>query len=1663
MGICFAFALVLVLLFFRASQADAWYNASWTYRIKVTSNAAQVSADETDIPLYIDLSTFPASFFTTVSTTGGVELVVTAADETTVLEHELVRLSTSTQTGELHVKIPSLLSTTGTEIYVYYGNATGTDSSTVNTWSDYRAVWHMDDATSSSSPRIGVVTQQAMDGADGGWGLLYGLAPLATNISTVIDEDQQGDTERAHTTEQVSYWVFESDAAFDIQNSVGAVIGEGGVMTDLGTTPTAQTLRNTYTNPVVVTAPVLLGPNAPPFVIRMSATTTNSFTVYQQYPGNLTTPSSSDMYYLVFEGGAHTLPGGVLMEAGTVLSTATNENGNWNSSQMDRITTVNAYTTPIVLGQVMTTNDADWSVFWTSDGNRQRPPDSADVYVGKHVAADPDNTRANETLGYVIVEAGTGTTNGINWDAALSADTARGPDNAPPYAYALSNNTLSGTQADATINSFDGTVNGTVQGNINGRVGKAVYTDGNNGTYITTGGMNYTTANSLSALTASMWIRTHDSVRSGILDFDISDHWGVGLNFHNNAGDTGRVSFNTYAATGGNQRLNSSAFVNDANWHYVTVVYDHADITDKKIYIDGVLDTSIDQHSTPIGRNRTRHGIIGDGSEATTEGSSTNNRPYEGLLDELRIKHSADTATRVLTSYNNVANNALFWTLSTPEMYNVAPSAPTVLYAATSSAQTGTSNPTDLTVGGTSTHQIVFSALYQDDDTGDIADAARIQVSTDATFATITHWDSGYAAITSTTEGNRSLDITFDSFGTAASNTLSMDDGAVNYYWRISFRDDSAAEGTFSSAGVFTLLDLPSAPTGVSVLKVNGTPDTFTVSWSDVSTNESYFDVERNEDAGSGFGGFEAVSSSPVDANVTSTSDINTTDNRGYMYRVRACNYVGCSSYVADPLSHFTDPAAPDSVYGIFVTNTEFTLNYTDRAVLGFVDLEHCVSSSTCNTPTFTVIGDNVTSSINVAATSSDATGITADEIIRWRVRATNAASTTVSAYTASAYEYTVPTAPTMVSATYMTDTIIGLTWADNSTYEDGFRIWVSENGGTYFEMSTGTNSVGANVTNTLYSAANANSSYTFRVVAHIGATTYNAALTSTSTDSAMVKSTPNAPTGVTSTYNADNNIALSWADNASFEDNYRIYVSINSGTTTYVTTIASSTTNYTYTAGTSDNTYAFAVEALVVTSSPQNPTALSASSSLTSPVIYTTPAAPTLATSGYSNSSIDWAVTDNSTIETGFIFFNATNSLSVQRFAVPNISSWTETGLSPNVQYSRTVSVYVTNGGVELQSPSSSAITLYTLANAPVSTTASEDGTNTTVSWLSNNNPSSTEFQATNITTGAVSGWSTSSFGWVLTAPTCNAVHEIQVASRNGDLIESLSDSVMVTGTLTCTTGSSSSSTVSSESSDQGVPFVINLTQDVPLLFGAEESEVTEEQQSIAETTSDAVPAIPTSLTSNTTIQTAVDPWLVPEVAPYCYEYIIESFNVGEENIDQSFVTRVQEFLNTYEGTSLANTGVYDEATIAEVIAFQERYASDVLGPWGLAGGTGYVYTTTINKMNSIICANNPGDGCIHNQSVYLLPGDPNANPDLVRRVKAFLNRYEGENLDAVSGLYDSAMLDAVVRFQEKYADDVLDPWEIDQATGYVYMTTINKMNEIYCTDSRSGRVVGI
>ncbi len=199
-------------------------------------------------------------------------------------------------------------------------------------------------------------------------------------------------------------------------------VGSGWITVDLGTA---------YDSMVVIATPNYDNTSYPG-VVRIQNAVGSSFDVRIDAAGP-NTPGLMDVYYVVVEEGVYD-QSGFKMEAVKFTSTVTDENNNWAGESR---TYQQSYSAPVVVGQVMTSNDA-WSVFWAAGSSRTAPPSSTALTVGKMVGEDTDTTRVDETIGYLVIEAsgsGTDEIEGLPYVAGVGADTVRGPTNAPPYIY----------------------------------------------------------------------------------------------------------------------------------------------------------------------------------------------------------------------------------------------------------------------------------------------------------------------------------------------------------------------------------------------------------------------------------------------------------------------------------------------------------------------------------------------------------------------------------------------------------------------------------------------------------------------------------------------------------------------------------------------------------------------------------------------------------------------------------------------------------------------------------------------------------------------------------------------------------------------------------------------------------------------------------------------------------------------------------------------------------------------------------------------------------------------------------------------------------------------------------------------------------------------------
>ncbi|MBP9852310.1 MAG: peptidoglycan-binding protein [Candidatus Pacebacteria bacterium] len=86
------------------------------------------------------------------------------------------------------------------------------------------------------------------------------------------------------------------------------------------------------------------------------------------------------------------------------------------------------------------------------------------------------------------------------------------------------------------------------------------------------------------------------------------------------------------------------------------------------------------------------------------------------------------------------------------------------------------------------------------------------------------------------------------------------------------------------------------------------------------------------------------------------------------------------------------------------------------------------------------------------------------------------------------------------------------------------------------------------------------------------------------------------------------------------------------------------------------------------------------------------------------------------------------------------------------------------------------------------------------------------------------------------------------------------------------------------------------------------------------------------------------------------CGVYLKDYLRFGyQNNVDE--VKKLQTFLNSYMGTTLAVSGTFDGATEAAVRSFQSKEQIFVLTPWNISATTGIVYLTTKTRINNLSC----------------------------------------------------------------------------------------------------------
>ena len=199
-------------------------------------------------------------------------------------------------------------------------------------------------------------------------------------------------------------------------------------------------LEKNYRSPVVIATPEY-EQDSPPLVTRFRNASDESidhnyFDFKLERLDGLTDPIKPiNVHYFVTEAGIYNeAHHNAKFEAIKFKSKKIDRAGSWVGTTRPY---VNNYTSPVVLGDVQSNVDLDFSIFWSRGKTAFDPPDSSTLFVGNHVGEHQDTTRSNETLGYLVFESQPEQVAGQTLLAGLGASSVQGIDDLPPFSYPI--------------------------------------------------------------------------------------------------------------------------------------------------------------------------------------------------------------------------------------------------------------------------------------------------------------------------------------------------------------------------------------------------------------------------------------------------------------------------------------------------------------------------------------------------------------------------------------------------------------------------------------------------------------------------------------------------------------------------------------------------------------------------------------------------------------------------------------------------------------------------------------------------------------------------------------------------------------------------------------------------------------------------------------------------------------------------------------------------------------------------------------------------------------------------------------------------------------------------------------------------------------------------
>ena len=128
-----------------------WYDANWNYRKETVLDGSKFCTTVSSFPVLVKITGDPD--LQANARADGFDILFTADDGVTKLPHEIESFNKTTGDLIAWVKV-DITAGISQSIYMYYGNSGAADQQdNANLWgTDYRGVWHLNDATGAANP-----------------------------------------------------------------------------------------------------------------------------------------------------------------------------------------------------------------------------------------------------------------------------------------------------------------------------------------------------------------------------------------------------------------------------------------------------------------------------------------------------------------------------------------------------------------------------------------------------------------------------------------------------------------------------------------------------------------------------------------------------------------------------------------------------------------------------------------------------------------------------------------------------------------------------------------------------------------------------------------------------------------------------------------------------------------------------------------------------------------------------------------------------------------------------------------------------------------------------------------------------------------------------------------------------------------------------------------------------------------------------------------------------------------------------------------------------------------------------------------------------------------------------------------------------------------------